>query len=69
MGIKEWKDSERLESNYLSDSESALMKEEWRNEEYDDEDGSITMVLFSTCVAVCGSFIFGTCVSISPKYV
>ncbi|XP_057538874.1 sugar transporter ERD6-like 16 [Amaranthus tricolor] len=65
MGIKEWKDSERLESNYLSDSESALMKEEWRNEEYDDEDGSITMVLFSTCVAVCGSFIFGTCVGYS----
>lgn len=31
----------------------------------ENEDGSIWMVLLSTCVAVCGSFEFGSCVSIS----
>ncbi|KAL8524873.1 hypothetical protein ACS0TY_014477 [Phlomoides rotata] len=31
----------------------------------DDENGSIRMVLLSTCVAVCGSFEFGSCVGYS----
>ncbi|CAO2832041.1 unnamed protein product [Amaranthus hypochondriacus] len=65
MGIEEWKDNKSLENHKLSDLESALIKQEWKNKQYDDEEGSITMVLFSTCVAVCGSFIFGTCVGYS----
>lgn len=33
------------------------------SDEENDEDGPIWMVLLSTCVAVCGSFEFGSCVS------
>lgn len=35
------------------------------SDEVDEENGSMGMVLFSTFVAVCGSFEFGSCVSIA----
>ncbi|XP_021770841.1 sugar transporter ERD6-like 16 [Chenopodium quinoa] len=71
MAIEQCNDDESVQQNGLEDLESPLMKKSF-NYKYDDEfvgsdtdDGSITMVLLSTCVAVCGSFIFGTCVGYS----
>uniref|UniRef100_A0A7C9A4W6 Major facilitator superfamily (MFS) profile domain-containing protein n=1 Tax=Opuntia streptacantha TaxID=393608 RepID=A0A7C9A4W6_OPUST len=74
MAIDECKDLESGQRNGVEDLEAPLMKQqcmkvvESEDEYYGSEFGdgsSIAMVLLSTCVAVCGSFIFGTCVGFS----
>lgn len=46
----------------LSELEKPFIHQE-ENLDSDEENGSISMVLLSTCVVVCGSFEFGSCVS------
>lgn len=69
MAIDQCKDLENAQKNGLEDLEAPLMikqQSETVVESEDEHDGSsIAMVLLSTCVAVCGSFIFGTCVGFS----
>lgn len=66
MAIDECKDIENglenLEQPFL---ENAKIVDSEDEELISKENGSIGMVLLSTCVAVCGSFEFGSCVSIS----
>ena len=73
MAIGECRDVENGEiRNSLQDLEQPFIKQKkiiaYEDEESDsssvDQDGSIGMVLISTFVAVCGSFEFGSCVSI-----
>uniref|UniRef100_M1A723 Sugar transporter ERD6-like 16 n=1 Tax=Solanum tuberosum TaxID=4113 RepID=M1A723_SOLTU len=57
MAIDECKDIEKdLEKPFLENAKIV---------DCENEDGSIWMVLLSTCVAVCGSFEFGSCVGYS----
>ncbi|KAG5628043.1 hypothetical protein H5410_013261 [Solanum commersonii] len=57
MAIDECKDIENgLEKPFLENAKIV---------DCENEDGSIWMVLLSTCVAVCGSFEFGSCVGYS----
>lgn len=71
MAIKE--DVERGDDSVLESAAISLLQEE--NNMADKEDGytdqtsskaSLWMVYFSTFVAVCGSFEFGSCVSVPP---
>lgn len=74
MAIGECRDVENGEiRNSLEDLEQPFIKQKkvvaYEDEESDssssaDESGSIGVVLLSTFVAVCGSFEFGSCVSI-----
>ncbi|KMS96164.1 hypothetical protein BVRB_001450 [Beta vulgaris subsp. vulgaris] len=65
--------TQNIQHNGLQELKSPLVKGQCKDVDYEDDeygsetrdDSSITMVLFSTCVAVCGSFIFGTCVGYS----
>lgn len=60
MAIDECKDIENgLEKPFLENAK--IVDSEYEQ----NQDGSIRMVLLSTFVAVCGSFEFGSCVSIS----
>lgn len=69
MAIDLCKDLENAQKNGLEDLEAPLMIKQQSAtvvESEDEHDGSsIAMVSLSTCVAVCGSFIFGTCVGFS----
>lgn len=74
MAIGHCKDVENGEIviNGLEDLEEPFIQEEGKVVSYQDEDddqenngGSVGMVLFSTFVAVCASFEFGSCVSTS----
>ena len=69
MSIREIKDVERGEIvNKEEDLEKPLLKKvaDHQDEEKESEiNESYLMVLFSTFVAVCGSFEFGSCVSSS----
>lgn len=70
MAIEQCKNNENVHNNGLQDLETPLVEkvDDYGDDEYGSngiDDGSITMVLLSTCVAVCGSFIFGTCVGYS----
>lgn len=72
MAIEQHEDVESGESNGLQDlqepfiqqgkDDAAVFKDVESNKRV--ENGSIGMVLLSTFAAVCGSFSFGTCVSI-----
>ena len=68
MAIGQVKDAENIdEVNGLEDLEQPFIQQDNIVSNKDDknvEGGSIGMVLLSTCVAVCGSFEFGSCVSI-----
>ena len=68
MAIGQVKDAENSdEINGLEDLEQPFIQQNNIVSHKDDknvEGGSIGMVLLSTCVAVCGSFEFGSCVSI-----
>lgn len=66
MAIGHCKDVENGETvNGLEDLEKPFIQPgKIVSYEDDDESGSIWMVLLSTFVAVCGSFEFGSCVSI-----
>ena len=77
MTIVQDKDVENGEINYnIEDLEQPFIKQVKKVEYVDDEsetsgidqNGSIWMVLLSTFVAVCGSFEFGSCVSIFIFY-
>lgn len=72
MSIEQLRDAE----NGTEDMKNPLLlkKDQEKLRHYEDSDteqtkdhnnGSIAMVLFSTFVAVCGSFEFGSCVSCS----
>jgi hypothetical protein len=64
MTIGQYKDVENNdEYNGLEDLETPLIQQD-KNVTYKVEGESIGMVLLSTFVAVCGSFEFGSCVSI-----
>ncbi|KAJ8441711.1 hypothetical protein Cgig2_019098 [Carnegiea gigantea] len=69
MAIDQCKDLENAQKNGLEDLEAPLMIKQQSVKVVESEDeydgSSIAMVLLSTCVAVCGSFIFGTCVGFS----
>ncbi|XP_074316535.1 sugar transporter ERD6-like 16 [Silene latifolia] len=74
MAIEQCNDVGNGENKGLEDLEAPLMvKQQGKNVVYENDesgseisdDGSIAMVLLCTCVAVCGSFIFGTCVGYS----
>lgn len=65
MAIEQHKDvesGEHLQVPFIQPEEAACNKEVGSDKSV--ENGSIGMVLLSTLVAVCGSFTFGTCVSI-----
>lgn len=73
MAIGQFKDVENGEIvNGLEGLEKPFIQEEGKVVSYEDDDdesnetsgGSLWMVLLSTFVAVCGSFEFGSCVSI-----
>ena len=72
MTIEQHKDVESGEANvlgslqepFIQHGEAAATACEEVGSEKSVENGSIGMVLLSTLVAVCGSFSFGTCVSI-----
>lgn len=66
MAIQEIKDVERGETlNRVEDLGNPLLKKvvEQDDQEESETNESYYMVLFSTFVAVCGSFEFGSCVS------
>ncbi|XP_065632107.1 sugar transporter ERD6-like 16 [Quercus suber] len=69
MAIGQVKDAESSdEINGLEDLEQPFIQQDNIVSHKDDknvEGGSIGMVLLSTCVAVCGSFEFGSCVGYS----
>ncbi|KAI5349615.1 hypothetical protein L3X38_002504 [Prunus dulcis] len=75
MAIGQFRDVENGENNTLEDLEQPLFIKQEKIVSYEDEygsdekstekSGSIWMVLLSTCVAVCGSFEFGSCVGYS----
>ncbi|XP_019172878.1 PREDICTED: sugar transporter ERD6-like 16 [Ipomoea nil] len=52
---------ELLEEPFLQDYSKAIVD----SEDEEESNGSVFMVVFSTCVAVCGSFEFGSCVGYS----
>lgn len=54
---------EDLEKPFIQNTKSVDSDD--NSSEATEENGSIAMVLLSTCVAVCGSFEFGSCVSIT----
>lgn len=58
MAIDQHKDVE----NGLNELENPFIQQA-KHVDSDEDNGSIWMVLLSTCVAVCGSFEFGSCVS------
>jgi SP family facilitated glucose transporter-like MFS transporter 8 len=65
MTIGQCRDVENGGTNSLEDLEQPFIKQEKIFvADYEGGTGSIGMVLLSTCVAVCGSFEFGSCVSI-----
>lgn len=68
MAIGQVKDAESSdEIDGLEDLEQPFIQQDNIVSHKDNknvEGGSIGMVLLSTCVAVCGSFEFGSCVSI-----
>ena len=51
-----------LEEPFIEHTNKVVVISE--DEETSETNVSVGMVLFSTCVAVCGSFEFGSCVSI-----
>ncbi|KAH9611695.1 hypothetical protein KSS87_016066 [Heliosperma pusillum] len=70
MAIEQCNDVGNGQNNGLDDLEAPLVLKQGKNVDYEndesgseisDDNGSIAMVLLCTCVAVCGSFIFGTC--------
>ncbi|KAI3469466.1 hypothetical protein Pfo_026129 [Paulownia fortunei] len=67
MAIDQYKDIENghgeLEKPFIQQAKRDDSEEE--NASRGDENGSIWMVLLSTCVSVCGSFEFGSCVGYS----
>lgn len=64
MAIWEIKDVEKGEIvNKVEDLEKPLLKNQDDREVESEINESYLMVLFSTFVAVCGSFEFGSCVS------
>ncbi|XP_027164934.1 sugar transporter ERD6-like 16 isoform X1 [Coffea eugenioides] len=73
MATDQFKDIENgiSHNNILEDLEKPFIQNgkmvvsEDSSSEADKENGSIAMVLLSTCVAVCGSFEFGSCVGYS----
>ncbi|KDP40049.1 hypothetical protein JCGZ_02047 [Jatropha curcas] len=75
MAIGQYKDVEQGEINVLEDLKRPLVQEEkiishkiknnYQTDNEEETTGSIGMVLFSTFVAVCGSFEFGSCVGYS----
>ncbi|WCJ23598.1 Major facilitator superfamily protein [Euphorbia peplus] len=68
MTIRQYKDAEQEEINNLEDLESPLIQGEDKLISYKetcDENGTISMVLLSTFVAVFASFEFGICVGYS----
>jgi MFS transporter, SP family, ERD6-like sugar transporter len=70
MAIGQCKDIENGLENGLEDLEKPFLQPPKPADSEDDEssradeNGNIAMVLLSTSVAVCGSFEFGSCVSI-----
>ena len=77
MGNEQYKDAEIGEATKgLQDLQEPFIQQEkkttndFRYVEADKrvDNGSIAMVLLSTFVAVCGSFSFGTCVSICCSF-
>lgn len=69
MAIGQCKDVENGDIvNGLEDLEKPFIQPgivvRYEDDDESDESGSIWMVLLSTFVAVCGSFEFGSCVSI-----
>lgn len=74
MAIGQFRDVENGENSTLEDLEQPLVIKQEKIASYEDKygsdekstekSGSIWMVLLSTCVAVCGSFEFGSCVSV-----
>ena len=72
MATDQFKDIENgiSHNNILEDLEKPFIQNgkmvvsEDSSSEADKENGSIAMVLLSTCAAVCVSFEFGSCVSI-----
>lgn len=50
---------DELEVPFLQDYSKPIVD----SEDEEESNGSVFMVVFSTCVAVCGSFEFGSCVS------
>ncbi|KAL7105061.1 hypothetical protein ACP275_07G022100 [Erythranthe tilingii] len=65
MAIDQEKDIEKYGVDNLEKPFIQHVKCVDSEEETIDENGSISMVLLSTCVAVCGSFEFGSCVGYS----
>ncbi|KAK9933627.1 hypothetical protein M0R45_020815 [Rubus argutus] len=66
MTIGQCRDVENGGTNSLEDLELPFIKQEKSFvADYEGGTGSIGMVLLSTCVAVCGSFEFGSCVGYS----
>ncbi|GMI69819.1 hypothetical protein like AT5G18840 [Hibiscus trionum] len=67
MAIGTFKDAEARENeiNGVGDLEKPLITTQDESYKCSDENGSIFMVLFSTFVAVCGAFEFGSCVGYS----
>ncbi|XP_021800831.1 sugar transporter ERD6-like 16 [Prunus avium] len=75
MAIGQFRDVENGENSTLEDLEQPLVIKQEKIASYEDKygsdekstekSGSIWMVLLSTCVAVCGSFEFGSCVGYS----
>ncbi|KAL6532286.1 hypothetical protein OROGR_014256 [Orobanche gracilis] len=67
MAIDQYKDIETCPGNELVKpfiGQQVIRTVDSSDKEIDDK-GSISMVLLSTCVAVCGSFEFGSCVGFS----
>lgn len=63
MAIEQHNDVESGEANGVQHLQEPFIAKEVESDK-GVENGSIGMVLLSTFVAVCGSFSFGTCVSI-----
>ncbi|KAL6581843.1 hypothetical protein OROMI_005857 [Orobanche minor] len=67
MAIDQYRDIETCPGNELVKPfirQQVIRSIDSSNKEIDDK-GSISMVMLSTCVAVCGSFEFGSCVGFS----
>ncbi|KAM0059307.1 putative major facilitator superfamily domain, MFS transporter superfamily [Helianthus debilis subsp. tardiflorus] len=65
MAITEHRDIEKGDNKGLEDLVEPLFDAGLKNVEETGQDGSISMVVLSTAVAVCGSLEFGSCVGYS----